>query len=283
MGWESEFVIAQLVIIEGNPDGVFVYDGTPAAGTLIVSIAAQAGTDQYGNTYPKGIQVSGGGANVLVLNPSIPQLEINPDTTTLLKGTIKGSGGSGIAGRIEITSPQQQVGAPGISRLVVASAPSAGGDAIISSVADSYSFACTNATITITADAQIQASTVIKTGATWQTPTYNANWSGSTTFNTIGVSTLRYRIDAEDNLWLVGAFKTGAVAGGTAVFALAGAFIPAAVGDIPLYRNNAATVTAGMLHIATSGNVDLFPQLNGGIAANNEYLVNGKIPLGNIT
>lgn len=54
MGWSTEAVIAQLVIVEGPGDGVFVYNGTPAAGNLVASTAAKAGTDQFGNAFLSG-------------------------------------------------------------------------------------------------------------------------------------------------------------------------------------------------------------------------------------
>jgi hypothetical protein len=57
---------ARIVIISGLNDGLFVYDGTPAAGNLVESIAADAGTDLYGNPYYAGITSysSGGVVNI---------------------------------------------------------------------------------------------------------------------------------------------------------------------------------------------------------------------------
>lgn len=60
MGWLTQIVIASQVIIIGPDDGLFVYSGTPAAGNLIISAAAEAGTDPYGNAYPKGLFVAQG-------------------------------------------------------------------------------------------------------------------------------------------------------------------------------------------------------------------------------
>jgi hypothetical protein len=37
-----------------NPNGIFVYSGTPAAGNLIFSAAPAAGTDSFGNAYLEG-------------------------------------------------------------------------------------------------------------------------------------------------------------------------------------------------------------------------------------
>lgn len=56
-GVTGGIVRARQVIISGSADGVFVYDGSPGAGTLVGSWAADAGTDPYGNAYPKGFSV----------------------------------------------------------------------------------------------------------------------------------------------------------------------------------------------------------------------------------
>lgn len=61
MGWSSQVVVANQVIIEGTGDGLFLYNGVPGAGTLIGSIAAAAGSDPYGNAFPKGFGVFAGG------------------------------------------------------------------------------------------------------------------------------------------------------------------------------------------------------------------------------
>lgn len=60
MGWQND--IFQVLIVEaGQPgSGLFVYTGQPASGNLIASIAATAGTDQFGNAYQAGICVYGG-------------------------------------------------------------------------------------------------------------------------------------------------------------------------------------------------------------------------------
>lgn len=55
MPWSSQAQIAQLVIIEGANDGLFVYNGTPAAGSLIASITSANGTDQFGNATIGGV------------------------------------------------------------------------------------------------------------------------------------------------------------------------------------------------------------------------------------
>ena len=56
---------------ELNSAGAFFYNGTPAAGNLIISVANAAGTDAFGNAYPLGIKAGvAGGACQVELAPS---------------------------------------------------------------------------------------------------------------------------------------------------------------------------------------------------------------------
>jgi hypothetical protein len=65
----SAFVVARRVVVIGPADGLFVYNGSPAHGNLIVSIAPGPGTDLYGNKYPAGVGIMTGptGADLLSL------------------------------------------------------------------------------------------------------------------------------------------------------------------------------------------------------------------------
>lgn len=57
-----------------NSAGFFLYQGTPAAGNLIVAITSAAGTDQFGNAYSgPGVVVShvGGGQNEIQIRPDL--------------------------------------------------------------------------------------------------------------------------------------------------------------------------------------------------------------------
>jgi hypothetical protein len=55
MGWSNTSVF-QVVIITGTAgSGLFVYSPAPGPGRLVASIAAQGGTDVYGNAYSNGI------------------------------------------------------------------------------------------------------------------------------------------------------------------------------------------------------------------------------------
>lgn len=50
-------VVGGSIIMTDAGDGLFIYDGDPALGNLLLSIAPIAGTDGFGNDYPAGIKV----------------------------------------------------------------------------------------------------------------------------------------------------------------------------------------------------------------------------------
>jgi hypothetical protein len=68
-------VTANTVVISGSGDGLFVYDGIPAFGNLILAIASAAGTDSFGNEYSgPGIALSVPGVSATKNN-----IQIRPD------------------------------------------------------------------------------------------------------------------------------------------------------------------------------------------------------------
>ena len=267
------------VVIRGSTTTqgvILLYNGTPAAGNLIVSIAPAAGTDAFGNAYPKGVQVSGGGANTILLNPSIPQIEINPDTTKYIAGYIGGSDG-GTFGRLILNSPQNSVGQPGIARLLIESQASGGSPGPI------FDFDQVGSTASPAGLAQFGVPIIVKS-ETWQTPSYGTNWATSTTFNGLtNLQQLQFRKKAEDEVELVGHWKAGGTLPANPVFTLPAGYRPGTQQLIPVVRNNAGAVTAGLLFVGTSGNISLFAGGGMGIAINNEYSVDATIPLGNIS
>lgn len=56
----AEFII--------NDDGMFFYDGTPAAGNLIMSIAAAQGADSFGNGFRRGVMVYSSAGSALQMD-----------------------------------------------------------------------------------------------------------------------------------------------------------------------------------------------------------------------
>src|SRR5260221_740980 len=56
----NNLTVRGTLIVQNNTQGIFVYSGIPAAGNLISSISAAAGTDKYGNSYPAGFSATQG-------------------------------------------------------------------------------------------------------------------------------------------------------------------------------------------------------------------------------
>lgn len=264
-----------------NSSGLFIYNGTPAAGNLIASIAPTAGTDQFGNAYIDGV-VSYDGAGGF----------INLAAGTLWIGEVaNGYGGAALLGTL---------GATGI----VASSPTPSG------TPDDASWALVGGDTTVTPQSAagyphldvgvgsagvmqwingaVIRSTVsagVSTAETWHTPTFSGTWSSTGTLN--GNSTFRgmqYRKDAEDNVWVLGgATTTGA---GGSIFTLpAGYFNSARRTLLPcfIFDSSAAAVVSGFAQVTEAGIVNIAASLAGvTIAAGDQVFINGKFPLANI-
>jgi hypothetical protein len=71
-------VSANTVVVSGSGDGLFVYEGLPGPGTLMMAIVAAAGTDKYGNSY------SGPGLIVsAAASPFGNEIQIRPDKNAM--------------------------------------------------------------------------------------------------------------------------------------------------------------------------------------------------------
>lgn len=55
------------IIVQSNPQGIFVYNGTPALGNLVASMTPGFGTDSYGNSYIGGVASYNSGTQALQL------------------------------------------------------------------------------------------------------------------------------------------------------------------------------------------------------------------------
>jgi hypothetical protein len=115
-------VIARRVIVFGPGEGIFIYSGTPALGNLIGSWAGVAGVDQFGNSYPAGLDVDEGSlevsdiiAQAMTLNPGPLLLYGNPNTVqVLLTGAGNWPAPAGVTSVFAETIGSGQAGANGI-------------------------------------------------------------------------------------------------------------------------------------------------------------------------
>jgi len=71
-------VTANTVVVAGSGDGVFIYSGAPALGSLILSLASAAGKDSYGNEY------SGPGISLSTPGLAPNAIQVRPDLGALL-------------------------------------------------------------------------------------------------------------------------------------------------------------------------------------------------------
>jgi hypothetical protein len=70
--WSNQVSSTLVLIVQSSQQGIFIYSGSAAYGNLIGSWTNAAGTDQYGNSYPAGINVTQGTlSGVLLTSPVI--------------------------------------------------------------------------------------------------------------------------------------------------------------------------------------------------------------------
>jgi hypothetical protein len=103
MGWNNE-VFSLLIVTSGSGfTGLFVYSPAPGHGNLIASVAAQAGTDPYGNAYSQGIAsyTSGGVAESLLTGGLMQLIDTAFQSAPV---TFNVSGSSGNTAAMSITS-----------------------------------------------------------------------------------------------------------------------------------------------------------------------------------
>ena len=71
-GAAAKIIRAQILIITGGAgSGIFVYSPSPGTGNLIGSWTGAAGVDQYGNSYPEGLNVAVGSISGSVISGSV--------------------------------------------------------------------------------------------------------------------------------------------------------------------------------------------------------------------
>lgn len=262
-----------------NTSGLFIYSGTPANGNLIATIAPASGTDSFGNAYLDGV-VSYQGSGFTGLAAGNLWLGLIADGYTGA-GFVGSLGTSGI-----VASSPDPSGTPDAATWALVS----GDTTTTPKSAAGYPHLDVGqgtAGVMQWINGAVIASTVsggTSTAETWQTPSYNANWSGTATFGTIsgGLGTLKYRKDAEDNTWLLGCF-TAAAGAGSAVFNLPAAYRPSTNYPFPVaFISSGGVAGNAWMYVSSAGNLNINSQLGSAVTTGTVYVVNGKIPRGNI-
>lgn len=99
MGWRQVEFPLLVLTPSGGFTGLFVYSGAPAAGNLILSIAAAAGTDPFGNPFPGNLTSYFAGIPGRYLNMNAGGLIFQlpaPAVFTGLLSALTGAGATGV-------------------------------------------------------------------------------------------------------------------------------------------------------------------------------------------
>lgn len=282
MGWSnvaSAVLEANTVIvIAGQPNtGIFLYNGTPATGNLIGSWAAAAGTDPYGNAYPRGL--------ASFTNSSLPDIGLDLGRLLIGTGATSWPNAASISG---LNTPGQIRVATGTTNTNTAPVladffPGTSGAPTGSATAPYTSF---NSTALSGAKTDIYVSGSIINGsgpagaATWQTPTYNTGWAGGDAGGVF--RPFQFRLDAENNLMCAGTFRTTSATPSTFAFVLPSGYHPTTNQRVGTNALNVGTNTVipGYFQVGLNGSTGFFTPAVGGGASGVEVYVSHLFPLG---
>lgn len=273
-----------------NSAGIFVYSGTPAAQNLIASIAANAGTDAFGNGYIPGV------VTYRLLPPFGQVSFIQLVDDNILIGSVN-AGVFDIPGAASFTSENGNNASvfSGLSSDVTKTDEGAlqvfcGIPFAVTGAANAPYVQALDDLSQSPVDQYISGSVLpidnLGTRYAWQAPSYNTNWATSATFNgSSGNQGLHFRKSTQDDVRFEGMFKAGAVAPGAVLANLPAPYRPIGTNRwITAFRNNGGVITPFAIQWTTGGNLNIVTTFGGGIAINNEYYIPPQdIPLGNIT
>jgi hypothetical protein len=244
-GSSSNIIRARIVILSGPGDGLFGYSPAPGFGTLVVSVTAVGGVDQYGNAYGAGFNLYGpGGANVNVSlfnnDPIIVMAPDNAITVGYVPPQIStGYFGTGPAGFFEMDLNSGNPATSTADAKVILFSSSADG---VTSVANIglYGGPSGNLIADVTQNGIAAANpSVPNTAEVWHAATLLNGW-----FNTAGFGGLRYQLTTLGAIWVQGTISSTDATSAT-FFTLPAGYVPASAGGASV------GATAG----APSGNV----------------------------
>jgi hypothetical protein len=131
-GWSNQ-VVSLIILTEAATgfSGLFGYSPTPGAGNLILSVAAAAGTDPYGNAYQAGVtsylpsgQFTQLQAGILQVSPAAIGSGYGGNIDTLGAGqAVFNSGGTSVAdtnqGSVSVNSQGANILSDGLSSIIL--------------------------------------------------------------------------------------------------------------------------------------------------------------------
>ena len=275
MTWSNNSPVIEaftVIIASGSAgQGLFVYNGTPAAGNLIASIASTAATDSFGNPYPQGIGSFNGG---LALQPTI----IANSGQLRLSNTPQGAASDGILEPLFPTGGVLLSSGTGSFPDAVQEQWIPGNSGAVTGTSSTPRITLTSADVLSPVDVLLSGSVIATnnagTAVTWASPTPGSGWALGPSAGS--VQHLQYRQDAENNLFLVGAIHTTSAtpSGSVATIATDHPIIAQRfVGVI----NNAGTPNMCFLEVSAGGTLSIAPTPT---TANVDLYVLATLPLG---
>lgn len=285
-----------------NEQGLFFYNGTPAAGNLIGSWAPAAGTDPYGNSYDVGLTINSSAGKIYLsaLDGVFQSIGSSGNLVTINDGqvTFKRPGASSTATIIQDLGPTHgslfiesgeaasNDNSAQLGIITSAGAPTTGQQDTYPRTATSEPSGVFPAYHYVTGAVVKTTDLVANTSATWQIPAaaaYNANWAPGSSASS-RYANMRYRLDAEDNLHICGAaHATAALAAGSyTLFSLTGAYVPKQLYSGAAIQVSSADAWKGAVrfNVDSTGSVNF--NTSTAIAAGDGIYVNMVVPLGNI-
>jgi len=279
VGWSNNLFQLLIVVATTGYSGVFVYSPSTGAGNLKLAIAAQAGTDPYGNAYENGLTIidnAGGSSGIWLKSGASFESGI-----TNLGTLIPGSGGSAYIEAVfngpTATGGNQQTAVYLTSQTESLGTVAGGFLAIeIASVlynALEWSPGGIYAIGSVVAD---EPGTSVPTAEVWHyvgtggNPAFAADWAN---YGHAGAN-LAFRLCSDGDVEIIGVIIASAGAAAL-IFTLPSSYVPASDQFILMY--NVVTGAAGYAVIqASTGTVSL-----GGIGlvTGDEYFVVGRFNL----
>jgi hypothetical protein len=261
---------------------ILLYNGTPAAGNLIASIADSAGADTFGNAYTVGFTSY---TNSTQPDISISNGQVLIGTAATAFANAASLNGDATAGKLRLLTGSTTA-TP--ARVIKDMVPGADLQPTGSHTGPYVAMATqtgTGSVVDLYLTGSIISGSAPDIAETWHTPAFAANWATTSTLNGNSSFTgLQYRMMAENDVWLCGAaLASGA---GATIFTLPVGYRPTVTrAMVPcwIYNPTAGTVQAAWCQITTDGAVNLAVSLTGvTIAAGYQVYINGHFPLQNV-
>lgn len=278
-GWSNQ-VVSVIILEVGSPfSGIFFYDPVIGPGDLILSIAPNAGTDPYGNSYPQGISFGYSGDSQVVIGTTggspliyFPTGNTHIANSSGLQTVTQGGTGNGQYDQFQILGAQNNVQLDSVISTWVSSSTDG---TIQAHHADIYGDPSLigHTYYTVSYDgANILAGSVTAvepgTGTSRANPAVAETWHTATLDTGFTTSASdqapRYRLEGTSGgvVRLDGTvYTSGAVAAGATMFTLPAGYRPAADRRrfVGVTSASGYTLGATLVNVATTGLVTIGP------------------------